>query len=174
MAREPGVASAEAEENPELRDMTRRFWIAAVLTLPVLAQGMLESTPFIQLLLATPVVLWAGWPLFQRGWASVVNRSLNMFTLIALGTGVAYAYSVVATVAPGVFPASLRQHGGVPVYFEPAALIVSLVLLGLVLELRARARTRGALEALLALAPKMARRVEPDGSERDGPLAEVQ
>ncbi len=120
------------------------------------------------------MVLWAGWPLFERGWASVVNRSLNMFTLIALGTGVAYVFSVVATVAPGLFPETMRQHGVVPVYFEPAAFIVSLVLLGQVLELRARARTRGALKALLGLAPKTARRIEKDGSERDVPLAQVQ
>jgi len=124
--------------------------------------------------LATPVVLWAGWPLFERGWASVVNRSLNMFTLIALGTGVAYIFSVVATVAPGLFPETMRQHGVVPVYFEPTAVILSLVLLGQVLELRARARTRGALKALLGLAPKTARRIEKDGSERDVPLAQVQ
>jgi len=130
--------------------------------------------PWIELLLATPVVLWAGWPLFERGWASVVNRSLNMFTLIALGTGVAYVFSVVATVAPGLFPEMMRQHGVVPVYFEPAAFIVSLVLLGQVLELRARAQTRGALKALLGLAPKTARRIEKDGSERDVPLAQVQ
>jgi len=130
--------------------------------------------PWIEMVLATPVVLWAGWPLFQRGWASVVNRSLNMFTLIALGTGVAYLFSVVATVAPGLFPETMRQHGVVPVYFEPAAFIVSLVLLGQVLELRARAQTRGALKSLLGLAPKSARRIEPDGPEHDVPLAQVQ
>ena len=130
---------------------------------------------WIELVLATPVVLWGGWPFFQRGWASVVNRSLNMFTLIALGTGVAFVFSVVATVAPGLLPAGIRTaHGGVPVYFEPAAVIVTLVLLGQVLELRARARTRGALKALLGLAPKTARRVEADGQERDVPLASVQ
>src|SRR6266404_5179889 len=186
MALEPRTVTFE-ERNPELEDMSRRFWLSLLFTVPVFLLGMSEflpgmpvqralgrAMPWVELLLATPVVLWAGWPLFQRGWASVVNRSLNMFTLIALGTGVAYVYSVVATVVPGVFPASMRQHGGVAVYFEPAALIVSLVLLGQVLELRARARTRGALEALLALAPKMARRVETDGSERDVPLAEVQ
>jgi len=186
MALEPRSV-VPGHQNPELADMSRRFWLSLPFTVPVFLLGMSDLLPgmpvqhalgrwlpWIELLLATPVVLWAGWPLFQRGWASVVNRSLNMFTLIALGTGVAYVYSVVATVVPGVFPASMRQHGGVAVYFEPAALIVSLVLLGQVLELRARARTRGALEALLALAPKMARRVEPDGSERDVPLAEVQ
>jgi len=124
--------------------------------------------------LATPVVLWGGWPFFQRGWASVVNRSLNMFTLIALGTGVAFVFSMVATVAPGLLPASMETaHGGVPLYFEPAAVIVTLVLLGQVLELRARARTRSALKALLGLAPKTARRVEADGQERDVPLASV-
>src|SRR5882724_9815773 len=186
MALEPRSVAA-GQQNPELAEMSRRFWLSLPFTVPVFLLGMSDLLPgmpvqhalgrwlpWVELLLATPVVLWAGWPLFQRGWASVVNRSLNMFTLIALGTGVAYVYSVVATVVPGVFPASMRQHGGVAVYFEPAALIVSLVLLGQVLELRARARTRGALEALLALAPKMARRVEPDGSERDVPLAEVQ
>jgi len=186
MALEPRSVAA-GQQNPELAEMSRRFWLSLPLTVPVFLLGMSDLLPgmpvqhalgrwlpWVELLLATPVVLWAGWPLFQRGWASVVNRSLNMFTLIALGTGVAYVYSVVATVVPGVFPASMRQHGGVAVYFEPAALIVSLVLLGQVLELRARARTRGALEALLALAPKMARRVETDGSERDVPLAEVQ
>src|SRR6266478_6148307 len=188
MALEPRSVSAHEEENPELRDMVRRFWISLVLTVPVLVLGMSDLLPgqpvqhalspsliaWIELALATPVVLWGGRPFFQRGWASVANRSLNMFTLIALGTGVAYVYSVVATVAPGIFPASMRQHGGVPVYFEPAALIVSLVLLGQVLELRARARTRGALEALLGLAPKTARRVEHDGQERDVPLATIQ
>ena len=141
MALEPEVASAEDEENPELRDMTRRFWIAAVLTLPVFLQGMFESTPFIQLLLATPVVLWAGWPLFQRGVASVVNRSPNMFTLIAIGTGAAYFYSVAA--------AFLR----LPVYFEAASVITTLVLLGQVLELRARSKTGAAIKVPLFINP---------------------
>src|SRR5262249_13956030 len=128
---------------------------------------------WIELLLATPVVLWGGLPFFQRGWASIVRRSLNMFTLIALGTGVAYVFSVVATLAPGLLPPSVRDaHGAVPIYFEPAAAIVTLVLLGQVLELRARARTRGALRALLGLAPKTARKVEGD-SERDVPLSQV-
>jgi P-type Cu+ transporter len=187
MALEPRTVSLE-EENPELRDMSRRFWASVVLTLPVFLLGMSDLLPgqpvqhaispeilaWIELVLATPVVLWGGWPFFQRGWASVVNRSLNMFTLIALGTGVAFVFSVVATVAPGLLPAGMRTaHGGVPVYFEPAAVIVALVLLGQVLELRARARTRGALKALLSLAPKTARRVE-DGQERDAPLASVQ
>jgi P-type Cu+ transporter len=161
MALEPEVASADDEENPELRDMTRRFWIAAVLTLPVLLQGMFESTPFIQFLLTTPVVLWAGWPLFQRGVASVVNRSPNMFTLISIGTGAAYFYSVVA--------AFLR----LPVYFEAASVITTLVLLGQVLELRARSKTGAAIKALLGLAPKTARVISEDGSERDVPLEEV-
>jgi len=187
MALEPRTVSME-EENPELRDMSRRFWVSVVLTLPVFLLGMSDLLPgqpvqhaispqtiaWIELVLATPVVLWGGWPFFQRGWASVVNRSPNMFTLIALGTGVAFVFSVVATLAPGLLPASMRTaHGGVPVYFEPAAVIVTLVLLGQVLELRARARTRSALKALLGLAPKTARRVEADGQERDVPLASV-
>ena len=185
MALEPRTVSLE-ERNPELDDMSRRFWLSLVFTVPVFLLGMSEFLPgmpvqralgrwipWIELVLATPVVLWAGWPLFERGWASVVNRSLNMFTLIALGTGVAYLFSIVATVAPGLFPETMRQQGVVPVYFEPAAFIVSLVLLGQVLELRARAQTRGALKSLLGLAPKTARRIEPDGSERDVPLAEV-
>ena len=161
MALEPEVASAEDEENPELKDMTRRFCIAAALSLPVLITGMLEITPGFQLLLATPVVLWAGWPLFQRGWASIVNRSPNMFTLIAIGTGTAYVYSVAA-----VF---LR----LPVYFEAASVITALVLLGQVLELRARSRTGAAIKALLGLAPKTARVLAGDGSERDVPLGQI-
>jgi Cu+-exporting ATPase len=186
MALEPLTVALE-EDNPELRDMSRRFWLSLLFTVPVFLLGMSELLPsmpvqralghflpWIELVLATPVVLWAGWPLLERGWASVVNRSLNMFTLIALGTGVAYLFSVVATVAPGLLPEEMRAHGVVPVYFEPAAFIVSLVLLGQVLELRARARTRGALKALLGLAPKLAHRIEPDGSERDVPLEQVQ
>jgi Cu+-exporting ATPase len=187
MALEPRTVTVE-EDNPELRDMSRRFWVSVVLTAPVFLLGMSDLLPgqpvqhaipalalaWIQFALATPVVLWGGWPFFQRGWASVVNRSLNMFTLIALGTGVAYLFSVVATLAAGALPPSLRTgHGGVPVYFEPAAFIVTLVLLGQVLELRARAKTRGALKALLGLAPKTARLVM-DGSERDVPLEQVQ
>src|SRR6266851_764646 len=178
MALEPRSVSAHEEENPEMRDMVRRFWISLVLTVPVLFLGMSDLLPgrpvqhalspsliaWIELALATPVVLWGGRPFFQRGWAPVLNRSLNMFTLIALGTGVAYLFSVVATVAPGLLPASVRDtHGAVPVYFEPAAAIVTLVLLGQVLELRARARTRSALRALLGLAPKTARKVPVDG-----------
>ncbi len=186
MALEPRTVSIE-EHNPELDDMSRRFWVSLVFTVPVFLLGMSDFLPgmpvqhalgrwmpWIELVLATPVVLWAGRPLFERGWASVVNRSLNMFTLIALGTGVAYVSSLVATVAPGIFPDTMRQNGMVPVYFEPAAFIISLVLLGQVLELRARAQTRGALKALLGLAPKTARRIEKHGFERDVPLAQVQ
>ena len=185
MALEPRAVSLD-ESNPDLDDMSRRFWASLVFTVPVFLLGMSEFLPgtpvqhalghwlpWIELVLTTPVVLWAGWPLFERGWASIVNRSLNMFTLIALGTGIAYVFSVIATVAPSLLPESMRQGGMVPVYFEPAAFIVSLVLLGQVLELRARARTRGALKALLGLAPKVARRIDKDGSEHDVPLAEV-
>jgi P-type Cu+ transporter len=182
MALEPEDATADAGPNPELADMTRRFWIAAALTVPVVAleNGMhLLGDRFaalvppglnvwLQLLLATPVVLWAGWPFFQRGWASLVSRNLNMFTLIALGTGVAWAYSLVATLAPDLFPPGFRgPGGGVAVYFEAAAVITTLVLLGQVLELRARERTGGALRALLGLAPETARRVRPDGSDEE-------
>ena len=187
MALEPRTIQLEAD-NPELREMTRRFWASLILTVPVFAMSMSDLLPgmplqhalspgaiaSIELVLAAPVVLWGGWPFFQRGWASLVNRSLNMFTLIALGTGVAFAFSVFATLLPGALPESLRGgHGGAPVYFEPAAFIVTLVLLGQVLELRARARTRGALQALLGLAPKTARLVAPAGDERDVPLEQV-
>jgi len=186
MALEPRVVTLE-ESNPELDDMTRRFWWSAAITVPMLAFMISEFLPgrrlqsmvphgwmnWIQLALATPVVLWGGWPFFVRGWASVVNRHLNMFTLIALGVGTAYAYSVIATLAPGVFPGSFRIMGEVAVYFEPAAVIVVLVLLGQVLELRARSRTSGAIRKLLGLAPKTARRIEADGTERDVPLSEV-
>ncbi|MGH6690114.1 MAG: heavy metal-binding domain-containing protein, partial [Gammaproteobacteria bacterium] len=156
MALEPRTPSAEEGPDPELRDMTRRFWVGTALSVPLIAGAMGEMLPgnplshfipprtlaWLQLLLATPVVLWAGWPFFVRGWASVVNRSLNMFTLIALGIGTAYAYSVVATVASHLFPPSFRTHGGqVGVYFEAAAIITVLVLLGQVLELRARSQT---------------------------------
>ncbi|HYR92025.1 MAG TPA: heavy metal translocating P-type ATPase [Terriglobia bacterium] len=163
MALEPEMISAEEEENPELTDMTRRFWIGAGLSLPVLILGMLETQPIVQLVLATPVVLWAGWPLFERGWASVVNRSPNMFTLIAMGIGTAYLYSLAATLF----------LGDAPVYFEAAAVITTLVLLGQVLELRARSRTGSAIKALLGLVPKTARVVAKDGSERDVPLDHV-
>ena len=188
MALEPLSVTADAGPNPELADMTRRFWIGLALTLPVVvlemgghvpALGLHHLVPprlsaWIMLLLATPVVLWAGWPFFQRGWASLVSRNLNMFTLIALGTGAAYAYSVVATLAPGVFPAGFRgMDGAVPVYFEAAAVITVLVLLGQVLELRARERTGGAIRALLDLAPKTARRLREDGSDEEITLAEV-
>jgi len=184
----PTLADAESE-NPELIDMTRRFWVSLALAAPVFVIGMSDLIPgmplqhaagpailkWIQLALATPVVLWGGWPFFVRAWASLVNLSLNMFTLIAFGTGIAYAYSVVATLAPQIFPESFRGHGGeVGVYFEAAAVITTLVLLGQVLELRARSRTSGAIRALLGLVPKTARRIAEDGSETDVPLADVQ
>jgi len=186
MALEPTSPSAAATENPELRDMTRRFWVAVALALPVAAIAMAGDVPALaviagsplsvwyQLALATPVVLWAGWPFFARGWASVRSGRLNMFTLIALGTGIAYLYSLVAALAPGLFPASFRDaHGDIPVYFEAAAVIVALVLLGQVLELRARERTGGAIRALLDLAPKQAHRLRGDGAEEDVPLDRV-
>jgi Cu+-exporting ATPase len=189
MALEPRTISAEAEENPELRDMTRRFWVGVGLTLPVLVSAMSEYLPgnplhqlaparfwtWFALILATPVVLWGGWPFFVRGWQSIVNRSLNMFTLIGLGVGVAYVYSVVAALFPGIFPASFRDEtGGVAVYFEAAAVITTLVLLGQVLELRARSQTGAAIRALLGLAPKTARVIAENGSETDLPLDQVQ
>ncbi len=189
MALEPREVSLEEDENPELQDMTRRFWIGLGLTLPVFLLAMSEMipgqpvqqllSPFVitwgQWILATPVVLWCGWPFFQRAWASLVNRSLNMFTLIALGTGTAYGYSTVATLAPGIFPDAFRGEGGeVAVYFEAAAVIIVLVLLGQVLELRARSQTGSAIKALLGLAPKTARRMGEDGSEEDIPVKEVQ
>ncbi len=186
MALEPELPSATDEPNPELADMSRRFWIGLVLTLPVfvlemgghlfgLAHGIDPQTlNWVQLALATPVVLWCGWPFFERGWQSLKTRNLNMFTLIAMGTGVAWVYSVVATLFPNAFPAAFRTSGGaVPVYFEAAAVITVLVLLGQVLELRARARTSGAIRALLNLAPKQARRIEADGTEQDVPLEDV-
>ena len=172
MALEPVMASGD-EGNPELAEMTHRFWIAAALTLPLLVLMVADMLPgwpghealagrtgaWLQMALATPVVLWGGWPFFVRGWQSIVHRHLNMFTLIALGTAAAYLYSVVATLASGLFPPSFRGHGGaLALYFEPAAVIVSLVLLGQVLELRARAQTSSAIRALLALAPPTARR----------------
>ena len=187
MALEPRTVTAE-EDNPELRDMTRRFWISLGLTAPLLAIAMGSmlwphafmaspwnwGLPWLELLLATPVVLWGGWPFFQRGWASVVNRSSNMFTLIAMGTGVAYVYSVVATLFPQIFPASFRSMGDRPdVYFEAAAAIVTLVLLGQVLELRARSQTSSAIRALLDLSPKMARLISEDGLAHDIPLEDV-
>src|SRR5688572_23606358 len=184
MALEPVVASAHEEDDPELRSMTRRFVIGVILTLPLLAIAMSDmfpsrplrglAGPWVQLALATPVVLWGGWPFFVRGWQSVVNRSPNMFTLIAMGVGVAYVFSLVATIAPGLFPHSFRMHNGqVGVYFEAAAVIVTLVLLGQVMELRARSQTGAAIRALLGLAPKTARRLQNDGTEEDIPLDHV-
>jgi Cu+-exporting ATPase len=186
MALEPVVLTADSGPNPELVDMTRRFWVAVALTVPVvvLEMGMefgwfgeaisARASSWAQLVLATPVVLWAGWPFFVRGWNSVRTRNLNMFTLIALGTGVAWLFSVVATVAPGIFPEGFREEGAVAVYFEPAAVITALVLLGQVLELRAREQTSGAIKALLDLSPKTARRVSKDGTEVEVPLEDVQ
>ncbi|RDI57168.1 heavy metal translocating P-type ATPase [Microvirga subterranea] len=187
MALEPVLATAEAGSSHELVDMTRRFWIGLVLSLPVVALEMgghltglshyvgQQTSNWIQMLLATPVVLWAGWPFFVRAWQSLVNRSLNMFTLIAMGTGVAWVYSMVATLAPDVFPSAFRGHdGSVAVYFEAAAVITVLVLLGQVLELRARETTSGAIRALLDLAPKTARKILPDGSEQEVQLDTVQ
>jgi Cu+-exporting ATPase len=186
MALEPELATAETGPNPELADMTRRFWIGLALTLPVLALEMgahlvdmhalvsPQTSNWIQLILATPVVLWAGWPFFERGWASVRSGNLNMFTLIAMGTGVAWLYSIVATLLPGLFPDALRTlHGAVPVYFEAAAVITVLVLLGQVLELKAREQTSGAIRALLDLAPKRARRIRPDGGDEEVDLDAV-
>src|SRR5437660_10589745 len=188
MALEPRTVTAEEEANPELRDMVRRFWISLALTVPLLALAMIDMLPgtplhrvlpgawlpWIEFVLATPVVLWGGWPFFQRGWASIVNRSTNMFTLIAMGTGVAYVYSTVATVFPQMFPASFRTVADRPdVYFEAAAAITTLVLLGQVLELRARSRTSGAIRALLDLSPKTARVLHDDGTELDIPLEQV-
>ncbi|MBN8961871.1 MAG: heavy metal translocating P-type ATPase [Rhizobiales bacterium] len=179
MALEPDVVTLDDQPNHELTDMTRRFWIGLALALPVIVLDMgahivghslIDPTlsGWIQLAFATPVVLWAGWPFFVRGWQSLLTRNLNMFTLIAMGTGVAYLYSLVATLAPDVFPAAFRNHdGSVAVYFEAAAVITVLVLLGQVLELRARDATSGAIKALLALAPKTARLVGDDGSERE-------
>ena len=163
------------EENAEYVDMRRRFWLSLPPTAMLLALMYAgHHWPWVELILSTPVVVWAGWPLFERGWASVVHRSLNMFTLIATGTGAAYAYSVVATIAPGVFPASMHEHGGeIATYFESAAVIVTLVLLGQVLELRARSQTSSAIRALLRLAPKTARRVGANGAEQDVPLDQV-
>jgi len=186
MALEPKFAGADSGPNVELIDMTRRLWIGLVITLPVFALEMgshifglhgfvgRQTSNWVQLALATPVVLWAGWPFFVRGWQSLHTRNLNMFTLIAIGTGVAYLYSVVATVAPQLFPAAFREHdGSVAVYFEAAAVITVLVLLGQVLELRARDKTSGAIRALLDLAPKTARRVDASGNESDVAMEEI-
>ena len=188
MALEPLTVSLEDEPNPELVDMTRRFWVAVVLSIPVFVLGMSDLIPgqplqrlipmrtlaWVQLVLATPVVLWAGWPFFVRAWQSIVNRSLNMFTLIGLGVAVAYLFSVIAVILPGIFPPSFRDHhGNVPVYFEAASVITTLVLLGQVLELRARSQTGQAIKALLGLSPKTARRLNRDGNEEDVPLGHV-
>ena len=186
MALEPEVVSADAPPNPELADMTRRFWIALVVTIPVFALEMgghlfnlhqwvgQQTSNWIQLVLATPVVLWAGWPFFDRAWTSLETLKLNMFTLIAMGTGVAWVYSIVGTLLPNAFPAAMRGHdGSVAVYFEAAAVITVLVLLGQVLELRAREQTSGAIRALLDLSPKMARRIKPDGTDEDVSLDQV-
>ncbi|KAF0136396.1 MAG: Cu2+-exporting ATPase [Xanthobacteraceae bacterium] len=186
MALEPELAGAEAGPNPELADFTRRFWIGALLTSPVVALEMgghltglhrylgQQTGNWLQFLFATPVVLWAGWPLLERGLRSVTNRSLNMFTLIAMGVGVAWLYSIIATAAPGLFPAAFRSsEGAVAVYFEAAAVITVLVLLGQVLELRARESTGGAIRALLDLAPRTARRIRPDGTDEEVELDAV-
>jgi P-type Cu+ transporter len=188
MALEPRVASGEEEPNPELTSMTRRFWVSVALTTPILLAAMSAHLPgaplerlisaraltWVELILATPVVLWGAWPFFVRGWQSIINRSLNMFTLIGLGIGVAYGYSIVAALAPGIFPLTFRDASGqVGVYFEAAAVITTLVLLGQVMELRARSRTGAAIRALLDLAPKTARLIEEDGSEKDVPLDQV-
>ncbi len=187
MALEPREVTAE-EVNPELVDMTRRFWISVGLAVPLLAlmvSGIFRSMPlqhlfparvwaWIEFALATPVVLWCGWPFFVRGWQSAINRSLNMFTLIALGTGAAYLYSVTATVLPQIFPPSFRAEGGeIALYFEPAVVIIALVLLGQMMELRARSRTGSAIRALLGLAPKTARQIDQQGRETDIPLDQV-
>jgi len=185
MALEPMTATLEEGGNPELADMTRRFWFGVALSLPVFLLSMGAMIPalhgllpgrarqFVEFTLATPVVLWAGWPFFVRGWQSLVHRSLNMFTLIAMGVGTAWLFSVIAVLAPGLFPAAFREMGAVPVYFEAAAVITTLVLLGQVLELRARSQTSGAIKTLLRLAPATARRVNDDGSDEDIPLDHV-
>jgi Cu+-exporting ATPase len=188
MALEPSTVAGEDEENRDLCDIRRRFLVSALLTVPLFLVAMGEYIPgrsldgivpgrvlpWMELLLGTPVVLWGGGPFFVRGWQSILNRSLNMFTLIGLGVGVAYGYSLVAEFFPGIFPASIRDAlGGVAVYFEAAAVIVTLVLLGQVLELKARSRTGAAIKALLGLAPKTARRLRDDGSEEDVPLDQV-
>jgi P-type Cu+ transporter len=188
MALEPKVVSLEDERNPELEDMTRRFWICLGPSLLVMLLAMADMVPglslpqaltgstrnWVQWLLATPVVLWGGWPFFQRGWSSVVNRAPNMFTLIAMGTGAAYGYSTLATVAPTLLPSSFRLHdGSISVYFEAAAIITLLVLLGQVLELKARSQTSSAIRALLRLAPKTARLIMPEGQEEDVPLEQI-
>ncbi|HXC66032.1 MAG TPA: HAD-IC family P-type ATPase, partial [Nitrospiraceae bacterium] len=188
MALEPKVVSLNDEGNPELEDMTRRFWVCLGPSILVMLSAMVEMVPgfsfpealtgstrnWVQWLLATPVVLWGGWPFFQRGWLSVVNRAPNMFTLIAMGTGAAYGYSTVATVAPALLPSSFKLHdGSVAVYFEAAAIITVLVLLGQVLELKARSQTSSAIRSLLRLAPKTARLIKSGGQEEDVPLEHI-
>jgi len=188
MALEPRTVTLEEEKNPELIDMSRRFWVSLALSIPLLLIAMSDLLPgnpilrvvpmrsiiWIQLAIATPVVIWGGWPFFARAWASIINRSLNMFTLIGLGVTVAYVYSLIGTLAPQIFPASFRdQIGNVPVYFEAAAVITTLALLGQLLELRARGATSSALRALLRLAPNMARRIEKDGQDHDVALDQV-
>ena len=188
MALEPRVATLQDDGNPELKDMTRRFWVSLALSLPVFLISMSEMIPgqplqhavsaqvlaWVQFALATPVVIWGGWPFFERGWSSLLNRNLNMFTLIAMGTGTAYIYSVIATLFPNIFPETFRGHGSeVAVYFEAAAVITTLVLLGQVLELKARSQTSSAIKALLGLAPKSARILRQDGSEEDIALDRV-
>ena len=185
MALEPEEPSLDDAPNPELVDFTRRWWVSAVLAVPLLILTMGSEllglhlvspaiSPWLQLALTAPIVLWAGWPFFSRGWTSLVTRKLNMFTLIAIGVGSAFLYSLVATLAPGLFPQSFRMHGMVPVYYEAAGVVVALVLLGQVLELRARAATGKAIRALLNLAPKTARRIDADGTETEIPLVGVQ
>jgi Cu+-exporting ATPase len=185
MALEPEEPSLDDAPNPELVDFTRRLWVAGALTIPLLVVSMFAemsglhvvspaASPWVQLALTAPIVLWAGWPFFQRGWTSLRTRHLNMFTLISIGVGAAFLYSLVATFAPGIFPPTFRMHGGrVPVYYEAAGVVVTLVLLGQVLELRARAATGRAIRALLDLAPKTARRIARDDAEEDVDLAEV-
>ncbi|GAB3197479.1 heavy metal translocating P-type ATPase [Nocardioides hungaricus] len=187
MALEPVTVSADSGPSPELADMTRRFWVGVALSIPVVVLGMgaelvpaihnlvsARASAWVQLVLATPVVLWAGWPFFERGWVSVRTLKLNMFTLIAMGVGVAWLFSVVATVAPSIFPDAFRMDGAVDVYFEAAAVITTLVLLGQVLELRAREQTSGAIRALLDLTPDTAHRINPDGTDEEVTLDKVQ
>jgi len=182
MALEPVQPQAEAEDNPELRDFRRRFWwtlpLTVIVTAIAMSGGLFDpllgaARPWVELALATPVVLWSGWPFFVRGVRSIIDRSPNMWTLIGLGTAAAYAYSVIATLAPGLFPESFRIEGYVAVYFEAAAVIISLTLFGQVMELKARSETGAAIWALLGLAPKTARRLNDDGGEADIPLTQV-
>ncbi|MFN3830489.1 MAG: heavy metal-binding domain-containing protein, partial [Tepidimonas ignava] len=182
MTLEPLIPELEEDENPELRDFRRRFWCTLPLTIVVTFLAMfghqlnlfdMAVQSWIELVLSLPIVLWAGWPFFSRGWQSVVNRSPNMWTLIGLGTGAAFIYSVVATVAPQIFPDSFISMGRVAVYFEASAVIISLTLLGQILELKARSQTSAAIKSLLGLAPKTARRILSDGTEEDVPLTHV-